>query len=86
MVETTPSIVARIAPSADTAPDVMVDLNLTPRGRVLRLVVALTLLVVGWRLDLGLWSHVARVLALYPLVLAIVGWSPLRALSPFRGS
>ena len=54
--------------------------NLQPRERALRLLLAAILLVLGWAGSGGLWSVLARVSALYPLLVAALGWSPARAL------
>ncbi len=57
--------------------------NLTARERGLRLCLAVALMVLGWATGDGGWQIVARVAALYPLITALLGWSPARALRLF---
>ena len=48
--------------------------------RVLRVVMGLVMLIIGWSSDGGSWAPALRVFALYPLITGIAGWCPVYAL------
>ncbi|RMH22752.1 MAG: DUF2892 domain-containing protein [Acidobacteria bacterium] len=54
--------------------------NVSYRARLLWLLLAIFMLTLGWHYDLGIWAMALRLFALYPLIVAVAGWSPLRAL------
>ena len=48
--------------------------------RVLRVVLGLAMLIIGWGSDSASWGPALRVFALYPLITGIAGWCPVYAL------
>lgn len=57
--------------------------NLHYRERGLRFLLSLILLLIGWSVEAERWIWVIplRLIALYPLLTAVTGWSPLRSLA-----
>ena len=55
-------------------------MNASAWDRALRVVLGLTMLIIGWRSDFGSWSLALRVFALYPLITGVAGWCPIYAL------
>ncbi len=55
-------------------------MNAAAWDRVLRVVLGLAMLVLGWASTGGAWGLALRVFALYPLITGIVGWCPVYAL------
>ena len=60
-------------------------INEAPWDRILRILVGVAMIYVGWA-DLlpGLWSAAARIFGVIPLLTGLTGWSPLYALLGWR--
>ncbi len=55
-------------------------LNMKPTERIVRVLLGLTMLSLGWFGEVGPWAVPLRMLGLYPSITGFAGWCPVVAL------
>ncbi len=62
----------------------MFSLNVQLWDRLLRIALGVTMLILGWLVDTGVWAFALRVFGFFPLITGGVGWCPVYALLRIR--
>lgn len=58
----------------------MFSLNVQLWDRLFRIALGVTMLIIGWLVDTGVWAFALRIFGCFPAITGLVGWCPVYAL------